>query len=1393
MRRHERHRRRPSAVAVVLTTATALMAPLTLSAQAASSAAPAAPTQKPNPSAPGADRHPAEVPARDRAEVVGGASDRAWTTSGDASGFHVLVAEAKEGYLWKTAATLSEPGFDTDAWIGNACVTASGDRAVVAYAPRTFTNKPELMTRGAFTAVVELATGKVTKLPVQASLSYFSPGCGEGETAVLSQFTDDESKENATRLITVDAKAGRTAAPLKLTGQVTSAIPYGGGEIVAADGARLVRIGKDGGRRAIARTDQVPFRITRDAAGGITFLDAPVEAGKGSKASGQVKHVDAAAVRSAGNGAAKPRLVASGRLTALDVAGSPSGEVYVTGEADSDGTLPAHVHNPGGLDKDAVLSARGQSAVSTRWAHGKDGSPIRPEQATTERTVVNHVTVLGTGKDVELEATPGAEPLAPARRADGLATSPALHRAGAPAAAAPSARTTQKASLAAPAASGASAPAASGASALAASASASASTSGAALAAAASPNDPAEAERTCAVPRGDVRKQAFQPTPRQIEWAVDQAVIMALNQRVNRVSDWKSMGMAAYSPQALFPLRVLSGDPNGYIDKADDWHIPAQIMLGVITQESNMWQAGRYVVPGATGNPLIGNYYGIEYAPDGTQGDPWLVNWSKADCGYGLTQITDGMRLPGHDQPTLSPAQQEAAALDYTANIAAGVDKLAEKWNETRDAGLIINNGKPRFIENWIYALWAYNAGFHPQADAAKNNGAWGVGWINNPANPLWKANRPPFLEAVNGDNDYSAASHPQDWPYQEKVMGWAARPISAMLKPGTMGAGFIQAWWNSNAYRTMGLKPWESLFCDAENECDRTKIGPDDKNEPGLGACTRADLHCWQHHAVTYRNCDNGECGYPVHRFDTTYPEQPDENDSYRPRCNADLPEGSLVVDDVPDNVSPTGWAARGCGTVKSAGTFAFDFNLWNGTYPGKIDMHQVGGGYLNHFWFSHTRDTAGNDGGRLLTTGTWTLNRNIGGSGWARVMVHIPDHGAHTRQARYVVHGTDSTSPVRVVPQRTQENRWVDLGAFHFTGTPKVSLSTHADGGNGSEDVAWDAVAFQPLPGKPGESIVALGDSYSSGEGASVSGGSDYYRETNYQDRSNGATRDACHRSKLAWSRQATLPGRGSSIGALADAHDPSLDYHLIACSGARTYNVLGKSDGGGKSEYGEMAQLDQGYLDQNTTLVTISVGGNDALFTPIFQQCLYHLPLCPGAEIDDVDANGNKTGKSSGTLSDYAPARIHNLVRPQIVKTLKAIKARAPQARIVLMGYPPLMEYNGNCLPGIDDSEGSWLNSIGDVLLQEMDGAAQDARAEGVRVWFSNPKEAFKGQAICGSPETVHGIVTDLVESDGLLVDADVLKFGVSAQSFHPKIAGARHYADSLEQTLSGMPLS
>ncbi|KOG73993.1 MULTISPECIES: hypothetical protein [Streptomyces] len=225
-----------------------------------------------------------------------------------------------------------------------------------------------------------------------------------------------------------------------------------------------------------------------------------------------------------------------------------------------------------------------------------------------------------------------------------------------------------------------------------------------------------------------------------------------------------------------------------------------------------------------------------------------------------------------------------------------------------------------------------------------------------------------------------------------------------------------------------------------------------------------------------------------------------------------------------------------------------------------------------------------------------------------------------------------------------------WVSLGAFHFTGTPQVELSNATDDGTADEDIAWGAVAFQPLHGKPANSIVAMGNSYSSGEGAAAPGGADLYPETDHPDTSGGYETDKCHRSKLAWSRQATLPGYSTSIGSMADNLDPNMDYHFVACSGARTYNILSK-----EQDSHEVPQVQAGYLDNNTTLVTLSIGGNDARFVDIMGKCIDipvpSLTTCPYAELDNIDpATGEKTGGTTGALKDWAPGWLHDAVRPQ-----------------------------------------------------------------------------------------------------------------------------------------------
>ncbi|WP_455772603.1 golvesin C-terminal-like domain-containing protein [Streptomyces lydicus] len=95
------------------------------------------------------------------------------------------------------------------------------------------------------------------------------------------------------------------------------------------------------------------------------------------------------------------------------------------------------------------------------------------------------------------------------------------------------------------------------------------------------------------------------------------------------------------------------------------------------------------------------------------------------------------------------------------------------------------------------------------------------------------------------------------------------------------------------------------------------------------------------------------------------------------------------------------------------------------------------------------------------MTVNDTWTDPEKLG---WARVLVHLPDTGAQTRQAKYKVLNTDSSSAERVVEQRA--GRWVSLGVFHFKGTPKVELSNNTEDGTADEDIAWGPSPSSPSP---------------------------------------------------------------------------------------------------------------------------------------------------------------------------------------------------------------------------------------------------------------------------------------------------------------------------------------
>lgn len=115
------------------------------------------------------------------------------------------------------------------------------------------------------------------------------------------------------------------------------------------------------------------------------------------------------------------------------------------------------------------------------------------------------------------------------------------------------------------------------------------------------------------------------------------------------------------------------------------------------------------------------------------------------DCGYGVSQVTSGMRT---QDPTPDYDRQRVAG-DPVYNLATGARILAQKWKVVQCVG----DNQPDVIEHWYSALWAYN----------------GLAYVNNPANPTHDANRGVYNPKVGGSA-----------PYQEKVFGWIENPPSA-------------------------------------------------------------------------------------------------------------------------------------------------------------------------------------------------------------------------------------------------------------------------------------------------------------------------------------------------------------------------------------------------------------------------------------------------------------------------------------------------------------------------------------------------------------------------------------------------------------------------------------
>ncbi|MDJ0343118.1 SGNH/GDSL hydrolase family protein [Streptomyces sp. H10-C2] len=216
------------------------------------------------------------------------------------------------------------------------------------------------------------------------------------------------------------------------------------------------------------------------------------------------------------------------------------------------------------------------------------------------------------------------------------------------------------------------------------------------------------------------------------------------------------------------------------------------------------------------------------------------------------------------------------------------------------------------------------------------------------------------------------------------------------------------------------------------------------------------------------------------------------------------------------------------------------------------------------------------------------------------------------------------------------------------------------------------------------------ALGDSYSAGVGAGS------------YDSASGS----CKRSTKAYP------------ALWAAAHAPS-GFSFIACSGARTGDVVNN-------------QL--GALNSSTGLVSISIGGNDAGFSDVMTTCVLN--------------------SESTCLARIAQARAYadNTLPGLLDGVYNAIGSKAPNAHVVVLGYPHFYKIGGSCWGGLSDTSRAAINGAADELDTVISKRVADHGFT-----FADVRGTFTGHELCSGSPWLNSLTWPIDES------------------YHPKAAG------------------
>lgn len=298
-----------------------------------------------------------------------------------------------------------------------------------------------------------------------------------------------------------------------------------------------------------------------------------------------------------------------------------------------------------------------------------------------------------------------------------------------------------------------------------------------------------------------------------------------------------------------------------------------------------------------------------------------------------------------------------------------------------------------------------------------------------------------------------------------------------------------------------------------------------------------------------------------------------------------------------------------------------------------------------------------------------------------------------------------------------------------------------------------------------------VALGDSYSSGEGNPP-----FLPGTDIPG-------DYCHRSSQAYSQVL-----GASLGAAPV---------FYACSGAVADNVTRTVQYPGEGAF----QLARPGVDASASLLTMTIGGNDAGFSSVLQTCIGQK-----LKADLKNATIGPVGRWLGMTSDPSCAHSSTFVtstNSQVDTAGRAAQDAYQQVAgkvdpvntsIIVADYPklfPTSQAEQSCVqlaPFLSGDDQKFMNAAGDRLDDALNVAAAHA---GVN--FVDVRSQFAGHAVCGNSGAYINGLSIASGNAGSCIWAVLGKCVIPGLpivgSFHPNASGhADGYASAFQAAIN-----